>query len=60
VLEEIPSLEKGGRKELDSRMARARALAVVLDAYGILETMDYSRQSSLIDSIMEIFYEEAK
>lgn len=60
VLEEIPSINSGGRKEIDTRKARARALAVVLDAYGILETMDYSRQSSLIDSIMEIFYEESK
>jgi hypothetical protein len=61
ILPEVAkSAPKGERQKVDATLLRERAAAVaqILDAYGLLEELEYEDQEHLIRAICRVFITE--
>jgi hypothetical protein len=48
------------KQDQSDREQKIRAVATILDGFGILENMDYEDQHRLLDAILSVFYEDAR
>lgn len=52
-----PAAGKGARAEAARRADVLRAIATVLDAFGVLEDMPYARQHEFLDALLAIYFD---
>jgi hypothetical protein len=56
----MPTGGKAARDEAQRRTEMLKAIATVLDGYGLLEGMPYAQQHELLNALLAIFFDDAQ
>lgn len=51
---------KNAKTDMEDRESKVKAIATILDGFGVLEEMDYDRQHTLLNAILSVFFGDAQ